>query len=56
MILKAFYKAICAIFHGDGYKEELIIPVWEFVAVIMVVGVILYWVLCDSSISDSNIF
>lgn len=56
MILKAFYKAICAIFDGECYKEELIIPVWEFVAVIIVVGVILYWMICDSSISDSNIF
>lgn len=56
MLIKAFYKTVRGIFNGDGHKDEIVVPVWEFAAVIIAACTILYLMMCDSNILESAIF
>lgn len=47
MELKAFYKVISETFHLKKYEEEIIIPLWELIVLLVLTGVIVYLLLCS---------
>lgn len=48
MLLKTFYKAISEMLRWKKYEDEILIPVWELIAAIIIAITILYRMIFDS--------
>lgn len=47
MLLKAIYKAFSGMFRWKKYEDEIIIPIWELIVLLVLTGLIVYLLLCS---------